>query len=102
MAIIQSRRWFIAGLGATLFAAPAIVRVASLMPAKALVPVYDASEIGELLRQRMYLAYAEMSKAITSNLHGDGGAIKTWYDEPSNEFRHVEISSKLIFRSDAT
>lgn len=35
-AIIQSRRSFIAGLGALFVAAPAIVRAASIMPVKAL------------------------------------------------------------------
>jgi hypothetical protein len=43
--IIQSRRGFIAGLGALFIAAPAIVRATSIMPVKAI-------SIEDLLRDR--------------------------------------------------
>ncbi len=62
--MIQSRRGFIAGLGALFVAAPAIVRATSLMPVKAI-------SIGDLLAQRMAAAEAEMIRHITNNLYGD-------------------------------
>jgi hypothetical protein len=47
--MIQSRRSFLRGLGATLIAAPAVVRAASLMPVRGIVqdwrPVVRASSI---------------------------------------------------------
>lgn len=63
-AIIQSRRGFIAGLGALFVAAPAIVRAASIMPVKSL-------SIDDLLAQRIAFAEAEMARHINSNLYGE-------------------------------
>lgn len=65
--IIASRRSFLVGLGA-LIAAPAIVRVGSLMPVKQIPSVED---LGDLLRQRMNDAYKVMADNLNSGLYGD-------------------------------
>lgn len=62
-AIIQSRRGFIAGLGALFVAAPAIVRAASIMPVKAI-------SFEDLLRERMDEAYRITRDSISENLYG--------------------------------
>ena len=50
---MSSRRGFLTGLGASLLAAPAIVRAGSLMPVRAIVPRLSAMEEAMLLNMRM-------------------------------------------------
>lgn len=63
-----SRRSFLAGLGATLITAPAIVRAASLMPVKVMPSEVD---LQALLNARMNECYEIMRKNMTHNLYGD-------------------------------
>jgi hypothetical protein len=67
--MISSRRGFLTGLVASAFAAPAIVRAASLMPVKAMPPV---ETLEDLLRARMQDAYRitreQMSRLLFSEV----------------------------------
>jgi hypothetical protein len=71
--IIQSRRGFIAGLGALFIAAPAIVRATSIMPVKAIrQPTLE--EVRALLKARMEEAFRVTRESIAQNLYaGYGG-----------------------------
>jgi hypothetical protein len=67
--IQQSRRGFIAGLGALFVAAPAIVRAASIMPVKAIrQPTIE--EISRLLHARMEEAYRITREQMARELFG--------------------------------
>jgi hypothetical protein len=83
--MISSRRGFLAGLVASAFAAPAIVRAASLMPVKAMPPV---ETLEELLRARMDDAYRVVARNIAAIMFGfpvDHPAIMSIeFDAPSD------------------
>ncbi len=71
--IVQSRRSFIRGAVATLFAAPAIVRAGSLMPVKAIPELNEAAIEDFIYRQHwthIALGYSITRKAIDKNLYG--------------------------------
>lgn len=87
MALSPSRRSFIVGLSA-LVAAPAIVRVSSLMPVKALLQP-TPEEIYNIL-----LGYAITRQAISNPLY----VSKTWYDEPGEKLRHTTIGIDHLFK----
>ena len=96
MALSASRRSFITGLGA-IFAVPAIVRVSSLMPVKALLQP-TPEELLDLVHQRMLAAYEATHQAMLDNLYSDGTSFQlSYYDVPSNEYHHKQIASELIF-----
>ena len=67
MALSTSRRSFIVGLSA-LVAAPAIVRVSSLMPVKALLQP-TPEEIYNILHQQIGLGYAITLQAMSNALY---------------------------------
>jgi hypothetical protein len=58
-----ARRTFLAGLGALLVTAPAIVRATSIMPVKAYEPI-DSNEIMRLLEQRLEHAQQILERNI--------------------------------------
>ena len=87
MPLSASRRSFITGLGA-IFAAPAIVRVSSLMPVKALLQP-TPEEI-----YNIGLGYAITRQAISNSLY----VSKTWYDEPGEKLRHTTIGIDHLFK----
>lgn len=70
---LLTRRSILTGIATSLLAAPAIVRVASLMPIKALPPnlFCDAfDQTIDLLRRRMNEAYAVAGQNMATNLYG--------------------------------
>ena len=95
--MISNRRTFLTGL-ASLIAAPAIVRVSSLMPVKALRPATD-EEIWALLRERMDEAYAVTRKSMAQSLFGIGweklALVEDYVGEPKFEFK--QIAAELVF-----
>ena len=66
--MIIERRKFLIGAAASLIAAPAIVRAASLMPVKAMPAVAD---LEALLKQRIIEAQVAVVKNMTWCLYGD-------------------------------
>ena len=92
MALSASRRSFITGLGA-IFAVPAIVRVSSLMPVKALLQP-TPEEVYNILHQQIGLGYAITRQAIIDELY----VSKTWYDEPGEKLRHTTIGIDHLFK----
>lgn len=83
----QSRRGFITGLGATLFAAPAIVRVASIMPVKTLITdrsnlekLWDEiNEYGHFSKPQAYQRLARANYSYLTVISKEEGSI-TPYD----------------------
>lgn len=66
-----SRRGLIVGLAASLVAAPAIVKSASLMPIRG-VPLANQDAIIELLAKRIADAQMVMAAGLNKNFFGDG------------------------------
>ena len=66
-----SRRGLIVGLAASLVAAPAIVKSASLMPIRG-VPLANQDAIIELLAKRIADARMVMAAGLNKNFFGDG------------------------------
>lgn len=64
MTVVASRRGFLAGLGAILVAAPAIVRVASIMPVKQMVEVFDLDGLSSLLDARLDQFHGEHDQRL--------------------------------------
>jgi hypothetical protein len=73
--MLTSRRSFLTGLAASLVAAPAVVRAASLMPVRGIIQPIESLPIDlaylDLLRQRMNDVYRLTHQAMTRNLFGD-------------------------------
>lgn len=91
MSIIQpTRRSFLTGLTAA-FAAPAIVRAASLMPVKSMPP----ADVLDLLKARVDAAYALTRAHIEAALYGTGtvqtypGGLSAFVPQ-EDIFAHVE------------
>ncbi len=66
----MNRRNFLLGAGVTLVAAPAIVRVASIMPVKAL-PLADPDALRRLMARKLYEVERAIEADLTSYLWGD-------------------------------
>ena len=90
--MISSRRSFITGL-ASLIAAPAIVRVASLMPVRGIVLDTSPEDIYALLNKRMDECYAIMRQNMTNCLYG--GRL-SWV-ENDNKFHFTEILPEQVY-----
>ena len=92
--MVSTRRSFLAGLGAALVAAPAIVRASSIMPVKALPP--DAA-LQALLDQRLADAEAAFHRAVAETLFNDHNAdfglarLASRLDEITGINREIEI-----------
>jgi hypothetical protein len=91
------RRTFLKSLG-LLIAAPAIVRVASIMPVKAIRPATD-EEIWALLRARMDECYRVTRENMARSLFGPGweklSLVEDYDGGPKFEFK--QIAAELVF-----
>jgi len=79
--MIQSRRSFIRGAVATLFAAPAIVKISSIMPVKALPAELSEAFVYQYTWNYFALGYAITRKAIDENLYKNHFSSLTPLDE---------------------
>ena len=75
-----SRRTFLTGLSASIIAAPAIVRFASLMPVRGIIQA-TPEDIYKLLAERILAAQNSMIASLIDNLYGDRFAKQFWHDE---------------------
>lgn len=89
------RRTFLKNLG-FLLAAPAIVRISSLMPVKAIRPA-TPTEIWELLYKRMAEAEVVMRENMMKSLYGYGSATSVFQSGASGLWVHKQIAAELVF-----
>lgn len=91
--MITSRRSFITGL-ASIIAAPAIVRAASLMPVKIIQPV-DEQDIYALLAQRLRDIEQVTIRGMTDNLYGPGVHFDYQKWELSGDWGFKQIATRI-------
>ena len=95
--MILPRRSFLLGAAASLIAAPAIVRAASLMPVKQMRTVED---IYALLAERINEAHRLMAESLSRTLYGETYAVAL--SAPyGNELALRIISNSDVFVSEA-
>ena len=87
------RRSFLTGLAA-MFAAPAIVRAASLMPVRG-VPLANPEAMLDLLVARMVDTQTVLARAIEASVFGQSFA--TYEVTPAHEFEIRQYAAEIIF-----
>ena len=93
-----SRRTFLTGLSASLIAAPAVVRFASLMPVRGIVQA-SPEDIYKLLAQRITDAQAIMRENINTMFYSNPEVVPVRFSGflPAYEYQHVPWVTKIWF-----
>lgn len=93
--VILPRRAFLAGLAAAI-AAPAIVRVASIMPVKQMEAI-NIDEMAAILQARMDAAEHDFARQLAQSLYGN----HAWrVEEPVSTVRYVRTTPKFKIDGD--